>query len=326
MRFLFPSDYFKPQRVDSAYIEQFDRLQASGFDTSVISLENLSLGAAKIYPQPHPDEKLIYRGWMISPDDYSLLVNAVRKTGADLWIDRDEYLRTHYLPNWYPLLQDLTPETYWFALDANLESELSKLGWSKFFIKDYVKSLKTSIGSIINDPSEISTIVAEMSKFRGTIEGGICVRKVEEFINETEQRYFVISIKNRLEENRVRFSYSLDYREIDISGTKIELLNLAEYFSRGEGLIDGEKEGNPYPYKAFAVCLEIKKITDNLVIFGISSDKIIVTGELQKLSIISENIVNLVTITGSGRHMHIEYFEDHPYLSEESIPIIIGCT
>jgi hypothetical protein len=193
MRFLFPSDYFKPQRVDSAYTEQYDRLHASGFDTSVISLENLSLGAAKIYPPPHPGERLIYRGWMISPNDYSLLVNAVRNTGADLWIDRDEYLSTHYLPNWYPLLQDLTPETYWFDLDADLESELSKLDWSKFFIKDYVKSLKTSIGSIINDPSEISTVVAEMSKFRGTIEGGICVRKVEEFITETEQRYFIIN-------------------------------------------------------------------------------------------------------------------------------------
>lgn len=193
MRFLFPSDYFKPQRVDSTYTEEFDRLQASGFATSVISLENLSLGTAKIYPSPHPGENLIYRGWMISPDDYSLLANAVRNTGADLWIDRDEYLRTHYLPNWYPLLQDLTPETYWFDRDADLECELSKLGWNKFFIKDYVKSLKTSIGSIINDPSEISTVVAEMSKFRGTIEGGICVRKVEEFIRETEQRYFIIN-------------------------------------------------------------------------------------------------------------------------------------
>jgi hypothetical protein len=193
MRFLFPSDYFKPQRVDSAYTEQCDRLQASGFDTSVISLENLALGTAKIYPQPDPDERLIYRGWMISPDDYSLLVNAVRNTGADLWIDRDEYLRTHYLPNWYPLLPDLTPETYWFNTDADLESELIKLGWHQFFIKDYVKSLKTSIGSIINDPAEISTVVAEMQKFRGTIEGGICVRKFEEFMSETEQRYFIIN-------------------------------------------------------------------------------------------------------------------------------------
>ncbi|WP_310481871.1 ATP-grasp domain-containing protein [Chamaesiphon sp. VAR_48_metabat_403] len=193
MRFLFPSNYFKPQRVDSAYTEQCDRLHKSGFDTSVISLENLSLGASKIYPPPHPDEKLIYRGWMISPDEHSLLVNAVRNTGADLWIDRDEYLSTHYLPNWYPLLQDLTPETYWFNVDADLNRELIKLGWNKFFIKDYVKSLKTSIGSIIKDPSEIGQVVAEMHKFRGTIEGGICVRKVEDFITETEQRYFIIN-------------------------------------------------------------------------------------------------------------------------------------
>ncbi|WP_295620190.1 ATP-grasp domain-containing protein [Chamaesiphon sp. GL140_3_metabinner_50] len=193
MRFLFPSDYFKTQRVDSAYTEQFDRLQASGCSTSVISLENLSLGVAKIYPQPDSGEKLIYRGWMLSPDEYSLLVNAVRTTGADLWIDLDEYLSTHYLPNWYPLLQDLTPETYWFSVDADLERELIKLGWTKFFIKDYVKSLKTSIGSIISNPSEIRQVVAEMHKFRGTIEGGICVRKVEEFITATEQRYFIIN-------------------------------------------------------------------------------------------------------------------------------------
>jgi hypothetical protein len=31
-----------------------------------------------------------------------------------------------------------------------------------------------------------------MQKFRGTIEGGICVRRVEEFVPESEQRYFVI--------------------------------------------------------------------------------------------------------------------------------------
>ena len=61
------------------------------------------------------------------------------------------------------------------------------------FIKDYVKSLKTSIGSIINEPAAINTVIAEMQKFRGGIEGGICIRQVEDFIAETEQRYFVIN-------------------------------------------------------------------------------------------------------------------------------------
>ncbi len=69
---------------------------------------------------------------------------------------------------------------------------LNELGWDSFFIKDYVKSLKTSIGSIVRQPAEIHTVVSEMEQFRGTIEGGICVRRVEDLIPETERRYFVV--------------------------------------------------------------------------------------------------------------------------------------
>jgi hypothetical protein len=90
------------------------------------------------------------------------------------------------------LITDLTPETKFYSVNDDLERELEKLDWSAFFIKDYVKSLKTSVGSIISQPSEIKTVVAEMQKFRGTIEGGICVRRVEDFIAQTEKRYFVL--------------------------------------------------------------------------------------------------------------------------------------
>jgi ATP-grasp domain, R2K clade family 3 len=190
--FIFPSDYFKPKQVDSAYLEQFQCLHSSGFETVVISLEALSSGMSQIFPVPSCSQ-LVYRGWMLIPEDYLRLGDAVRASGAELWISHDEYLSNHYLPNWYPLISDLTPETHFFAVDDDLESALTNQGWSRFFIKDYVKSLKTSIGSIINDPSEISIVVAEMQKFRGTIEGGICIRQVEDFIPETEQRYFVIN-------------------------------------------------------------------------------------------------------------------------------------
>lgn len=190
--FIFPSDYFKPKQVDSAYLEQFECLRDSGFETLVISLEALSSGTPQIFPVPSCS-KLVYRGWMLAPRDYSRLVDAVRTAGSDLWISSDEYLSNHYLPNWYPLISDLTPETYFCSVDDDLESALIEIGWSRFFVKDYVKSLKTSIGSIINEPSQISAVIAEMQKFRGTIEGGICIRQVEDFIPETEQRYFVIN-------------------------------------------------------------------------------------------------------------------------------------
>lgn len=195
MRFLFPSDYFNPKKVDEAYSEQFDCLRNIGFETSVISLESLASGSSKIHPYPDAGSKLVYRGWMITADDYSLLVNVVRDSGAEALISREEYLATHYLPNWYPLISELTPETLFFSIEDNLEDELVRTGWSSFFIKDYVKSLKTSIGSIIDNPSAIRTVVDEMQKFRGFIEGGLCVRRVENFIPDTERRYFVLNGK-----------------------------------------------------------------------------------------------------------------------------------
>lgn len=196
MRFLFPSDYFNSKKVDEAYSEEFDCLRNIGFETSVISLEALRAKSSKIFPMPDSGEKLIYRGWMINPDEYSLLVNNIRNAGADVLTSQDEYLATHYLPNWYLLLHNLTPETHFLSVDDNLESTLIRLNWSSFFIKDYVKSLKTSVGAVINEPSAIRTVVAEMQKFRGSIEGGICIRQVEDFILETERRYFVVNGKS----------------------------------------------------------------------------------------------------------------------------------
>lgn len=196
MRFLFSSDYFNPKKVDEAYSEQVDCLRNIGFETSVISLKALGSGSSKIFPIPDSESKLIYRGWMLTPADYSLLVDAVRNAGADVLTSHDEYLVTHYLPNWYPLISDLTPETRFFSVDDDLESALNGLSWGRFFIKDYVKSLKTSVGSMINEPSAIGTVVAEMQKFRGSIEGGLCVRQVEDFISETEKRYFVVQGKS----------------------------------------------------------------------------------------------------------------------------------
>jgi hypothetical protein len=70
---------------------------------------------------------------------------------------------------------------------------LRSLGWAQFFIKDYVKSLKTSRGSIISDPPKIRSLLAEMQRVRGEIEGGLCVRQVEDFMPESERRYFVLN-------------------------------------------------------------------------------------------------------------------------------------
>jgi hypothetical protein len=138
---------------------------------------------------------VVYRGWMLNAKEYARLAEAIGHASAAPLTSTDSYLAAHHLPNWYPLVAEFTPETRVLACDADWESELRSLGWEAFFIKDYVKSLKTSRGSIVRDPAEIGAVVEEMERFRGEIEGGLCVRRVEPFITDSERRYFVIDGK-----------------------------------------------------------------------------------------------------------------------------------
>lgn len=189
--FLYPSDPLRTKRPDEFYAAEFAAVRAAGFGASVFSLEEFQAGSFVASP-PLPATTIVYRGWMLSRPDYEALVAVIVQSGADALIDTATYLSTHHLPNWYPAIADFTPETRVFAATADLIAELHSLDWPAYFIKDYVKSLKTSIGSLISTPEQATAVAAEMRRFRGTIEGGFCVRRVESFRPETEQRYFVL--------------------------------------------------------------------------------------------------------------------------------------
>ena len=132
MQFLFPSDYFSVKKPDEGFIDQVSCLRSAGFEASVISLENLGTAASKIIPSLAMDQPIVYRGWMLSATDYGTLVETVEQTGASMLISQDQYLSTHYLPNWYGLIEDLTPETRFFSIEDGLEQELRSLGWDGF--------------------------------------------------------------------------------------------------------------------------------------------------------------------------------------------------
>jgi hypothetical protein len=188
--FLYPSDPLRTKRPDEFYAAEFAAVRAAGFGASIFSLEEFQAGSFLASPAL-PATSIIYRGWMLSPHNYEALVTAILQTGARPFTDVASYLSAHHLPNWYPAITEFTPETRIFPATANLALELKSLDWPAYFIKDYVKSLKTSIGSLISTPEQAVIVASEMRRFRGTIEGGFCVRRVEGFLLETEQRYFV---------------------------------------------------------------------------------------------------------------------------------------
>lgn len=165
MHFLYPSDPFRTKRPDEVYADEFVAIKARGFGASVFSLEEFQAGIFSPFPPP-PASTIIYRGWMLSADEYQTLAAEIIRCGAQPLTTPANYLLTHYLPNWYSLIVDFTPETKIFPPSANLPVELRSLGWPSFFIKDYVKSLKTSVGSCITSPEQAALVTSEMLKFR----------------------------------------------------------------------------------------------------------------------------------------------------------------
>lgn len=191
MRILYASDYFKQQQPDEMYVPEAARFAEYGFEISTINID--ALHDSKPLPPIPTDSSVLYRGWMLNEPDYRYLVGVIEATGGEPITNLETYLLTHHIPNWCNLIEDLTPETVVLPLGSDFELELKNLGWESFFVKDYVKSLKTSIGSMNSDPSQIITFIEEMEKFRGEIKGGICVRRVEVLEDGTEKRYFVIN-------------------------------------------------------------------------------------------------------------------------------------
>jgi hypothetical protein len=193
MHFLFPNDPRHRSRPEDFFAEQADALAAVGFGYSTFG-SGVPNGTDGL-PELPPAGRVVYRGWMLDTREYEQLEAAIVTAGGVPFTSREQYLAAHHLPNWYRLIPDLTPETRIYPVDADLVAELNALGWDAYFVKDYVKSLKTSIGSLIHDPAMIDRVVAELKSYRGDIEGGVCVRRVEDFLPETETRYFVIAGK-----------------------------------------------------------------------------------------------------------------------------------
>lgn len=180
--FLFPASDLHPRKVDEAFADQYDALKAAGHPCAILR-DGIIVGSDVT------GHRVVYRGWMLSPTEYTHMVNAIYAAGGQPFTSLGEYMLCHYLPGWYPHVEDLTMKTVFFPSDCDIEAELYNLKWNGYFIKDHVKSNKSALGSVAFRPEDASAIVAELVKYRGAIEGGLCVR--EHMPVTDERRIFV---------------------------------------------------------------------------------------------------------------------------------------
>ncbi|GHG22039.1 hypothetical protein CBQ26_08255 [Deinococcus indicus] len=187
MRVVFPADYFNPRQPDETFAAQAEAFARRGWSVSTCALD----GDRVFRPALMSGETVLYRGWMLDGAGYRAFAEAVQRAGAWVITSPEAYLAAHHLPRWAPLLADVTPETVCFTDLSDLSNQLEQLGWDSFFVKDFVKSLKTGAGSVITRSDQIGELLERMAHFRGQVEGGVCVRRVEDLDPASEARFFV---------------------------------------------------------------------------------------------------------------------------------------
>lgn len=194
LRFLYPHNPLNEKAADEPYQEEFLALKELGASCSLFNFDSLEF---EFRPKPaiQPRDLVLYRGWMLSPNQYKGLIQAIAAQGGTPVTSYENYIKCHHLPGWYSLCQEFTPETHFFPYDEKLQEHIASLGWDQYFVKDYVKSNTAEKGSIAQSAEEAVEIVRLIEKYRGGIEGGVAVRQVENFVRNSEQRYFVFNGK-----------------------------------------------------------------------------------------------------------------------------------
>ncbi|NRD68657.1 ATP-grasp domain-containing protein [Corallococcus exiguus] len=135
-----------PHQPDPFDVEA-DAAEALGVDTYQADLSALLSGDAARALTGVPERghlRLLYRGWMLTEEEYTELDEAVRALGHRLVTTPAQYAAAHYLPHWYPRLAGYTARSVWTeGPDAAEAWRLArKLGPAPYILKDHVKSAK----------------------------------------------------------------------------------------------------------------------------------------------------------------------------------------
>jgi hypothetical protein len=114
-------------------------------ESHVVDIELIVDGDADVACEDLPRRRTwLYRGYILTEEEYETLYDAVADRGGRLVVDPHEYASALYVPEWYPRIADCTPKTRWTDgpdLDEAWEAAL-ELGPPPWVVKDHVKSAR----------------------------------------------------------------------------------------------------------------------------------------------------------------------------------------
>lgn len=198
MRIIYCDSVFDNKIIEPDFEEEKKSALKAGFDFSLISFEELTNGniltALRFVKGPERKELGIYRGWMLTPNQYRNLYDGLLKENVELINSPAEYKHCHYLPDSYKKIVSKTPKSNW-TTELNNDSILKltkEFEDSPLIVKDFVKSEKHNWEEACfipnaSDSDKVKSVVNKFIELRGgSLNEGLVFRQFEELEYLTE--------------------------------------------------------------------------------------------------------------------------------------------
>ena len=184
MRVLFPSSYLHPNQVDEDLVSEYEAAIEIGCDVSLFDYDKW-VGDGKLVIRDAPDEEciVVYRGWMLKPEQYKTLYHKLlQEYGMQLVTSPDSYAKLHVFPNVYPYVKEDTSKILTYSFDDEIQIDDVLGQFPRFMVKDFTKSVKgTSFPKCFDKTYTQEAFEEQMQVFyqyRGKLlTGGICVKE-----------------------------------------------------------------------------------------------------------------------------------------------------
>lgn len=136
-----------PQEAEDRFELEVLAAEELGIESYAIPLDPIVNGdperALRRLPRPRR-RTWLYRGWMLSEEEYTGLYEAMLERDEDLVVDPESFAEAMYIPNYVPLLGAHTAPTRWTEGEdiAVAWEAAEELGPPPWIVKDHVKSAK----------------------------------------------------------------------------------------------------------------------------------------------------------------------------------------
>ncbi len=178
--------------IEPDYEAESEAAAALRFDVSLISFDELTGGhtssALKLVRASEHQTLGVYRGWMLTPEQYATLYDGLLEKNIVLINSPAEYQHCHYLPDSYQHIEKKTPYSRWTTdlTENGIQALAAEFGQSAVVVKDFVKSEKHhwQEACFIPDASDnqrVQSITERFIALRGSsLNKGLVFRKFEE--------------------------------------------------------------------------------------------------------------------------------------------------